>query len=74
MSNKEQGDNRDDCLWGLCDRDESRPAASAITDSVTVAVGAVGYGTEQQLQLLISWMEPKLWQEQSEMELCLQLD
>ena len=45
MSNKEQGDNRDDCLWGLCNRDESRPAASAITDSVTVAVGAVGYGT-----------------------------
>ena len=45
MSNKEQGDNRDDCLWGLCNRDESRPAASAITDSVTVAVVAVGYGT-----------------------------
>ena len=45
MSNKEQADNGDDCLWGLCNRDESRPAASAFTDGVAAAVGAVGYGT-----------------------------
>ena len=45
MSNMVQEDDRDDCLRGLCNREESSSVASAITDGVTVAVGAVGYGT-----------------------------